>query len=93
MKLFYLWEIVKLARMPIVLAVIPIFLIGVLFALHIGVVFSFVNFLWGFGILLIIEIAASFANDYFDYDADKHNKQFGFSGGSGVLLQHPPPSQ
>ncbi len=89
MKLIYLLQIVKLARMPIVLAVIPIFLIGVLFALRSGTSFSLVNFLWGFSILFIIEIAASFANDYFDYEADKHNRQFGFSGGSGVLLEYP----
>ena len=89
MKIIYLWQIVKLARLPIVLAVIPVFLIGVLFALHNGANFSLINFLWGFGILFIIEIAASYANDYFDYEADKHNKQFGFSGGSGVLLENP----
>jgi len=88
-KIIYLWQVVKLARMPIVLAVIPIFLIGILFALRTGVEFSLLNFLWGFSILFIIEIAASFANDYFDYEADKHNKQFGFSGGSGVLLAYP----
>jgi 1,4-dihydroxy-2-naphthoate octaprenyltransferase len=75
--------------MPIVLAVIPIFLIGVLFALRSGTSFSLVNFFWGFSILFLIEIAASFANDYFDYESDKHNKQFGFSGGSGVLLKYP----
>lgn len=89
MKTFYLWQIVKLARMPIVLAVIPLFLIGVLFAWRTGAKFSVSNFLWGFSILFLIEIAASFANDYFDYHADKHNRQFGFSGGSGVLLKYP----
>jgi 1,4-dihydroxy-2-naphthoate octaprenyltransferase len=88
-KIVYLWQIIKLARMPIVLAVIPIFLLGVLFALRNNVNFSLPNFLWGFCILFIIEIAASFANDYFDYEADKHNQQFGFSGGSGVLLMYP----
>ncbi len=88
-KIIYLWQLVKLARMPIVFAVIPIFLIGVLFALRTGAEFSLSNFLWGFSILFIIEIAASFANDYFDYEADKHNKQIGFSGGSGVLLEYP----
>jgi 1,4-dihydroxy-2-naphthoate polyprenyltransferase len=88
-NLIYFKQIVKLARMPIVLAVIPIFLIGILFAIRSGKVFSFLNFLWGLSILLIIEVAASFANDYFDYDADKYNKQFGFSGGSGVLLAYP----
>jgi 1,4-dihydroxy-2-naphthoate octaprenyltransferase len=88
-KIIYLWQLVKLARMPIVFAVIPIFLIGVLFALRNGAEFSLGNFLWGFSILFLIEIAASFANDYFDYEADKHNKQIGFSGGSGVLLEYP----
>ena len=89
MNRLYLWQIIKLARLPIVFAVIPTFLIGTFFALAQGTVFSPVHFLWGFSILFIIEIAASFANDYFDYDADKHNKQFGFSGGSGVLLEYP----
>jgi len=88
-KIIYLWQLVKLARMPIVFAVIPLFLIGVLFAWRTGAEFSLGNFLWGFSILFIIEIAASFANDYFDYEADKHNKQIGFSGGSGVLLEYP----
>jgi 1,4-dihydroxy-2-naphthoate octaprenyltransferase len=85
----YLRQIVRLTRMPIVLAVVPVFLVGVIFALRMGAAFSLVHFLWGFGILFFIEIAASFANDYFDYEADKHNKQFGFSGGSGVLLNYP----
>jgi len=88
-KMIYLWQIIKLMRMPIVLAVIPMFLVGTLFALLRGAPFVLLNFLWGVSILFIIEIAAAFANDYFDYEADKYNKQFGFSGGSGVLLQYP----
>jgi 1,4-dihydroxy-2-naphthoate octaprenyltransferase len=28
-------------------------------------------------------------NDYFDFEADKYNRQFGFSGGSGVLQKYP----
>ena len=75
--------------MSIVLAVLPIFFLGTLFALITGVEFSLTNFLWGFIILFIIEIGAAFANDYFDYEADKYNKQFGFSGGSGVLIEYP----
>lgn len=68
---------------------IPTFLVGTLFAILSGASFLLSNFLWGFTILVIIEIAASFANDYFDYETDKYNKQFGFSGGSGVLLGYP----
>jgi len=33
--------------------------------------------------------SASYINDYYDYEADKHNRQFGFSGGSGVLQKYP----
>ncbi|HIG99359.1 MAG TPA: hypothetical protein HA258_02150, partial [Thermoplasmata archaeon] len=88
-KITYLWQIVKLARLPIVLAVCPTFLVGVLFAILQGTGFILSNFLWGFSILFIIEIAASFANDYFDYKADTYNKQLGFSGGSGVLPRYP----
>jgi 1,4-dihydroxy-2-naphthoate octaprenyltransferase len=89
MKLVYLWQIIKLARLPIALAVIPTFLVGTFFALLRGAIFDPVIFFVGFFILFVIEIAASFANDFFDYKADKYNKQFGFSGGSGVLLEYP----
>ena len=89
MKFVYIWQVIKLARLPIALAVIPTFLVGTLFAILHGASFTPINFLVGFCILLIIEIAASFANDYFDYEADKYNTQFGFSGGSGVLPQNP----
>ena len=33
--------------------------------------------------------SASYINDYYDYESDKHNIQFGFSGGSGVLQKYP----
>jgi 1,4-dihydroxy-2-naphthoate octaprenyltransferase len=89
LKLNYLKQIFKLTRISIVLAVLPIFFLGSLFALLTGVEFSLSKFLWGFLILFLIEIGASFANDYFDYEADKYNRQFGFSGGSGVLIKYP----
>ena len=89
MQFHYLKQIFRLTRMSIVLAVLPIFFLGSLFALINGVEFSITIFLWGFLILFLIEIGASFANDYFDYEADKYNKQFGFSGGSGILIESP----
>ena len=88
-KLFYLSQIVKLARLSIAIAVLPCFFLGVLFAMAVGAEFILENVIWGFTILFLIEIAAAYANDYFDYEGDKYNKQFGFSGGSGVLLEHP----
>ncbi len=85
----YTFEIIKLTRLNIGMALIPFFVLGSLFAVVTGTSFDLTPFLWGLIILLCIEIAASFANDYFDYNADKHNNQFGFSGGSGVLIAHP----
>ena len=46
-------------------------------------------FIWGFIIIFLMYASASYINDYYDFEADKHNKQFGFSGGSGVLLKYP----
>jgi len=90
MKNLYLWQIVKLARIPIFIsAVVPFILIGVLFALQIGTVFSPVNVLWGLSIAFLIHLGTSFANDYFDYEADNYSKESGFSGGSGALLKYP----
>jgi 1,4-dihydroxy-2-naphthoate octaprenyltransferase len=34
-------------------------------------------------------VSASYINDYYDFEADKYNRQFGFSGGSGVLQKYP----
>jgi len=82
-------HMVMLARLPIAIGVLPTFFLGSLFALVNGNEFFLVNFLWGFIILFLIEIAAAYANDYFDYEGDKHNRQFGFSGGSGILQKYP----
>lgn len=88
-KLSTLFQIVKLARLPIALPLLPMFFVGVLFAMANGSEFILENAMWGFSILFLNAIAASYANDYFDYEGDKYNEQFGFSGGSGVLLAHP----
>jgi len=88
-KLYTFFQIVKLARLPIALPLLPMFFVGVLFAMTTGAQFILENVIWGFSILFLNAIAAAYANDYFDYEGDKYNEQFGFSGGSGVLLAHP----
>lgn len=87
-KLYTFFQIVKLARLPIALPLLPMFFVGVLFAMTTGAQFILENVIWGFSILFLNAIAAAYANDYFDYEGDKYNEQFGFSGGSGVLLAH-----
>lgn len=88
-NLYTLFQIVKLARLPIALPLLPMFFVGVLFAMANGSEFILANVTWGFSILFLNAVAAAYANDYFDYEGDTYNEQFGFSGGSGVLLAHP----
>jgi 1,4-dihydroxy-2-naphthoate octaprenyltransferase len=79
----------KLTRAHLGIAVLPSFFLGSLFALILGYEFNFPVFIVGFIIIFLLYAAASYANDYYDFDADKFNRQFGFSGGSGVLQKYP----
>ena len=89
MYLTYILQLIKLTRAHIGIAVLPSFFLGTLFALILGYEFNPIIFLWGFIIIFLLYAAASYANDYYDFEADKHNQQFGFSGGSGVLQKYP----
>jgi 1,4-dihydroxy-2-naphthoate octaprenyltransferase len=80
---------IKLTRAHIGIAVLPSFWLGTLFAILIGYEFNFNIFLLGFLIIFLIYASASYINDYYDFDADQYNRQFGFSGGSGVLQKYP----
>jgi 1,4-dihydroxy-2-naphthoate octaprenyltransferase len=80
---------IKLTRAHIGIAVLPSFFLGSLFAIILGYEFNVAIFIWGFIIIFLLYAAASYANDYYDFDADKYNQQFGFSGGSGVLQKYP----
>ena len=80
---------IKLTRAHIGIAVLPSFWFGTLFAMLLGYEFNIFNFIIGFFIIFLIYASASYINDYYDYEADKQNIQFGFSGGSGVLQKYP----
>jgi len=85
----YILQMIKLTRAHIGIAVLPSFLLGTLFARVLGYKFDLLIFLWGFVIIFLIYASASYINDYYDFVADQHNRQFGFSGGSGVLQKYP----
>jgi 1,4-dihydroxy-2-naphthoate octaprenyltransferase len=80
---------IKLTRAHLGIAVLPSFFLGSLFALILGYQFTIAVFIVGFIIIFLLYAAASYVNDYYDFDADKYNRQFGFSGGSGVLQKYP----
>jgi len=75
--------------MHIGIAVLPSFWLGSLFALVLGFNFNLFVFIIGFIIIFLLYSSASYINDYYDYEGDKYNRQFGFSGGSGVLQKFP----
>lgn len=85
----YFIQMVKLTRAHIGIAVLPSFLLGALFALVLEYEFNLIVFLWGFFIIFLIYASAAYINDFYDFEADKNNRQFGFSGGSGVLQKYP----
>ena len=89
MYLTYIAQMIKLTRAHIGIAVLPSFWLGSLFALSIGFKFNPLIFLLGFLIIFLIYASASYINDFYDFEADKYNRQFGFSGGSGVLQKYP----
>jgi 1,4-dihydroxy-2-naphthoate polyprenyltransferase len=89
MSLMYIKQFIKLTRAHIGIVVLPSFWLGSLFALLLGYEFNIFIFLMGFLIIFLMYASASYINDYYDFEADKHNRQFGFSGGSGVLQKYP----
>jgi len=82
-------QYIKLTRAHIGIAVLPSFWLGSLFASVLGYEFNIFIFLSGFLIIFLMYASASYINDYYDFEADKYNRQFGFSGGSGVLQKYP----
>jgi len=45
--------------------------------------------LLGYLVLMPAHLSVSYSNDYFDVDVDRHGKPTLFSGGSGILVNHP----
>ena len=82
-------NILVLGRLHFVMGGFLLFLLGALFALISGGDFSLLRFLLGYAVLFPAHLSVSYSNDYFDSDSDKHNKPTFFTGGSGILVEHP----
>jgi 1,4-dihydroxy-2-naphthoate octaprenyltransferase len=54
-----------------------------------GAPFYLPRILLGYLVFLPAHLSISFSNDYFDVDADQHGKPTLFSGGTGILVNHP----
>lgn len=89
MKLQQLILIVKLGRLHFIVAGFLVYLLGVLLAVVLFNQFSWERFLLGYAVLLPAHLMVNYSNDYFDVEVDQYSSPTQFSGGSGVLLNHP----
>jgi 1,4-dihydroxy-2-naphthoate octaprenyltransferase len=66
-----------------------LYIIGVQLALLEGYPFDPLRASLGYMVLFFAHLSVSYSNDRFDMAADRHNRSTPFSGGSGVLIEHP----
>ncbi len=79
----------RVARLQFLICGIALFAFGALWAVLLGAHISLSRILLGYLVLLPAHLSISYSNDYFDVDVDKYDKPTLFSGGSGVLVDHP----
>jgi len=82
-------NLLRMARLQFLVAGLALFVFGVCWAILLGAPFSVSRMLLGYLVLLPAHLSVSFSNDYFDVDVDQHGTPTFFSGGSGILVDHP----
>ena len=79
----------RIARPQFLLSGLALFIFGASLAVLFGASFSFLRILLGYLVLIPAHLSISYSNDYFDVDVDKYDHPTFFSGGSGILVDHP----
>jgi 1,4-dihydroxy-2-naphthoate octaprenyltransferase len=82
-------KLLRVARPQFLISGLALFVFGACWAVLLGAPFSLSRTLLGYLALLPAHLSVSYSNDYFDVDVDKYDKPTFFSGGSGVLVDHP----
>jgi 1,4-dihydroxy-2-naphthoate polyprenyltransferase len=82
-------KLLSLARPHFLIAGIILFLFGASWAILTGASFSLPRLIFGYLIVLTAHLSVSYSNDYFDVEVDRLSTPTLFSGGSGVLVNHP----
>ncbi len=82
-------KLFRVARFQFLICGMALFAFGALWAILLGASSSLLRILLGYLVLLPAHLSVSYSNDYFDVDVDKFDKPTFFSGGSGVLVDHP----
>jgi 1,4-dihydroxy-2-naphthoate octaprenyltransferase len=82
-------KLLWVARPQFLIAGLALFVFGASWAILLGASFSLSRILFGYLVLLPAHLSVSYSNDYFDVEVDKYANPTFFSGGSGVLVDHP----
>jgi 1,4-dihydroxy-2-naphthoate octaprenyltransferase len=81
--------LIRTGRFPFLAAGFLLYLTGALYAIRTGTPFSLLSFLAGYLVCGSAHLSVSYSNDYFDRHTDDPDKRTAFSGGSGILVEHP----
>ena len=82
-------KLLKIARPQFLISGLALFVFGTSWAILLGAPFSLSRILFGYLVLMPAHLSISYSNDYFDMEVDKLDKPTLFSGGSGILVNHP----
>ncbi len=82
-------KLLQISRPQFLTVGFALFIFGASWAVLLGAPFSLMRFLFGYLVIMPAHLSVSYSNDYFDVDVDKFDKPTTFSGGSGVLVEHP----
>jgi 1,4-dihydroxy-2-naphthoate polyprenyltransferase len=82
-------KLFNMARPKFLTAGLLLFILEAAWAILLGAQFSLARLLLGYLVLLPAHLSVSYSNDYFDVAADQQGKPTFFSGGTGILVNHP----
>ncbi len=82
-------KVLALGRLKFLLIGISLYVLGALLALNDGARFDAGRFAFGYLILFLGHLSVHYSNDYFDFEADRLNRNSAISGGSGILAENP----
>ena len=82
-------KLLQIARPQFLISGLALFVFGASWAILLGAPFSLSRILLGYLVLIPAHLSISYSNDYFDVEVDKYDKPTLFSGGSGILVNHP----
>lgn len=81
--------LIRTGRFHFLAAGFLLYLTGALYAVRTGTPFTLLHFLAGYLVCGSAHLSVSYSNDYFDRMTDDLSRRTRFSGGSGMLVEHP----